>query len=205
MYERPQRAVILSKTRDSGFLYRLSVPVRKRRVQCLGMQENALQARFTAAFDEYLDPIFAYFAYRLNDRDRAKELAQETFMKAWMYARSGKEIQEMRPFLYTVAANLYKNELRGRKAVVSLEVIIETYGFEPAAKDLDPEASAELALLMRRVDVLPERERELLMLRYVDGLSLREVADTLGITETNAGVRVHRAIKKLRDLYEGTT
>lgn len=167
------------------------------------MKEDELQTRFTQAFDEFLDPIFSYFAYRLNDRDRAKELAQETFMKAWMYARSGKEIEAMRPFLYTIAANLFKNELRGRKFVASLEEKLEEYGFEPQADDLDPEAAAELSLLMRQVDNLPQRDQEILALRYIDGLSLREIAYALGYTETNAGVRVHRALKKLRELYEG--
>lgn len=171
------------------------------------MQEadrSHLHEAFENAYDEYLEPIFRYFLYRLNDRDRAKDLAQETFMRAWLYARDGKVIESMRPFLYTTASNLFKNELRGRKPVTSLDNLMETVGFEIEAEETSAEERAEAQLLMKKVDDLPDAYREVLLLRYVDGLPPREIAKLLGDSDTAVSVRIHRALKKLRELYEPT-
>jgi RNA polymerase sigma-70 factor (ECF subfamily) len=171
----------------------------------LYMQRHEILAKtFEEAYTELLEPIFRYFFFRLNDRDRAKELAQETFMRAWLYAKSGKEIKMMKPFLYTTANNLFKNELRGRHRTMSLNLLMEEGGFDRASDDVSPEDSAEARLLMDKVDALPASYREVLMLRYVDGLSLREIGSALGKSEGAAGVQVHRALQKLKVLHEKT-
>jgi RNA polymerase sigma-70 factor (ECF subfamily) len=123
-------------------------------------------------------------------------------MRAWDYARKGGQIQAMKPFLYTTASNLFKNELRGRKPVVSLDLLMEDGAFEFQSGGMSPEESAEAKLAMRRLENLPGDYREALMLRFVDGLSLREIGEAMGKSEGAAGVQVHRALEKLRKLYK---
>ena len=167
------------------------------------MQEadRLLTTRFEEAFDEFLEPIYRYFYYRINDRDRAKDLAQETFMRAWDYARSGKEIGTMKPFLYTTAGNLFKNELRTKGRSVSLDTMQEG-GFEIADEETSPEERIEAKLLMEKLPKLPPRYQEVLRLRYVDGLSPQEIGTVLGERSTTVSVRLHRALQKLRKLHE---
>ena len=165
-------------------------------------RHEALSRTFEEAHRELIEPLFRYFFFRLNDRDRAKELAQETFMRAWDYARKGGRIQAMKPFLYTTAGNLFKNELRSRRPAVSLDLLAEEGAFEAASGDMSPEESAEAKLAMRRLEDLPGDYREALMLRYVDGLSLREIGEAMGKSEGAAGVQVHRALEKLRKHYK---
>lgn len=169
------------------------------------MQEahELLTARFEEAYDEFLEPIYRYFYYRLSDRDRAKDLAQETFMRAWDYARSGKEIAGMKPFLYTTASNLFKNELRGKRAIVSLEALQED-GFEVTEESASAEELAEANRLMAKLPALPPRYQEVLTLRFKDGLSPQEIGAVLGERSTTVSVRLHRALRKLRDLHETT-
>lgn len=159
------------------------------------------RASFEAAYDELLEPLFRYFLYRLEDRDRARELAQETFMKAWAYLASGREVRAMRPFLYTTAGNLFKNELRAKRPAVSLERIMEK-GFDVGDDRQRPERLAEARLLAGRLDELNPRYREILLLRYADGLSNREIAAALGKSESAVAVTIHRALAKLRALHD---
>ena len=185
------------------FPSRPSVPVKKRAVVYPYMQRHeALSKAFEAAHIELIEPLFRYLFFRLNDRDKAKELAQETFTRAWDYARKGGQIQAMKPFLYTTASNLFKNELRGRKPVVSLDLLMEEGAFEFQSDGMSPEEGAEAKLAMRRLENLPGDYREALMLRYVDGLSLREIGEAMGKSEGAAGVQVHRALEKLRKHYK---
>lgn len=160
---------------------------------------------FEDAYEELLEPIFRYFAYRLDDRDRARELAQETFMRTWSYLADGKEVTAFKPFLYATAGNLFKNELRARRPSSSLETLMEQKGFDAAdERETGPEDAAEARLLFGRLDELPERDREVLTLRYADGLDNREIAHMLAISESATAVRIHRALARLRTIYHGT-
>lgn len=169
------------------------------------MKEESIEAEFISAYDEYLEALYRYFYFRLNDRERAMDLAQETFMRAWQYVRRGNEIGAMRPFLYATAANLFKNELRGRKPVVSLDALFEDLGFDPeGSTEEEFKEAAEARELMRRIDELSDRDKETLTLRYAEGLPVKEIADLLNEKESAVSVRIHRALRKLRDLHEGT-
>lgn len=168
------------------------------------MQEDGNDPRITfeSAYDEFLEPLYRYFFYRLNDRDRAKDLAQETFVRAWLYVRDGKQIASMKPFLYTTASNIFKNELRDRKINVSLDMLTNEYAFEIASEDTSAEELSEARLLMSRLPKLGPKYQEVLTLRYIDGLPPREIGAILGETDTAVSVRIHRALRKLRELHD---
>ncbi len=174
-------------------------------VSCLVMQKHEdLQKAFTEAYDLHMEEIFRYFAYRLTDRERAKELTQETFMRAWAYASKGKEIRAVRPFLFTTASNIFKNELRDRKLATSLEEHMEATGNEPEANERSPDTQAEATLLRMSLERLEEPYKEVLRLRYFDELSPKEIGEMLGESENTISVRVHRALKKLKELHQPT-
>lgn len=167
------------------------------------VEPAGIRDSFERSYEELVEPIFRYFLFRLGDRDRSRELAQETFMRAWTYAASGKEISQMRAFLYTAAANLFKNELRAKRPVISLDWIMEASGFDVADQRQAPEEETEARMLMQRLDELGDTDREVLTLRYVDGLGNQEIATAIGIRENAVAVRIHRALKKLRAAHEG--
>jgi len=166
------------------------------------MQEREdIRKLFEDAHQEFLEPLFRYFLYRLGDPDRSKELAQETFMRAWTYAAKGRAIKAMKSFLFTTASNLFKNELRAKRPVSSLDELMEA-GVEFVSDTASPENLTEAKRLLHKLELLSESYREVLLLRFVDGLSAREIADSLGQTEIAVAVRIHRALKKLRTLHE---
>ena len=162
---------------------------------------DSIRTSFENAYDEFLDPIFLFLAARLGNRERAKELAQETFMRAWKYLVDGNTIGNMRPFLYTTAYNLFKNELRAKREAVSLDTLRETHGFDPHSSDIPLDEALEQRLLVDRMAELPPVYADVLTLRYVDGLPVKDIAAMLGETQVTVSVRIHRGLGKLRTAY----
>lgn len=156
---------------------------------------------FEAAYDEYLEQIFLFLFVRLGDRERAKDLTQETFMRVWKYMAEGKQIRTMRPFLYTTAYNIFKNEIRAKKETSSLDALMQKTAYEPRANDMTLDTMIELKLLLAHIDELKSPYREALIMRYVDGLTIKEIAEVLEKSPIAISVTIHRGIHKLRAGY----
>lgn len=163
------------------------------------MRSGIDETAFIAAYDAYAEPIFRYCYFRVYDRERARELMQETFTKAWDYLQRGRPIESLRPFLYAVAHNVCVNEAMRAKPY-SLDEMREYAGFDPEDADaVSPERDAEFALLMDRLGQMRDDERELLTLRYMNGLGVSEIAEALGEAPNTVSVRLRRALDRLRE------
>ena len=152
---------------------------------------------FIVAYDELADKLFRYCFFKISDREKAKDLVQDIFVKSWQYITSGKEISNIKPFLYKVANNLIIDHYR-RSKEISLDSLRE--------KGFDPPSTGEREILSqaehsRAVDVLtdlPDKYKEIIIWRIVEGLSPGEIAEILGVSENVVSVRLNRALKKLR-------
>lgn len=161
--------------------------------------------RFLKAFDEYSDALFRHAVYRLSDRERAIELVHDTFVKAWGYLRQGHEIDSYKSFLYKVINNLIIDEYRRRKET-SLDAILAEEGIDEGAfQELHAGGIEELtfALDAERASVLihelPHVYREVITLRYVDGLGPKEIGELIEESENVVSVRLYRALKLLKE------
>ncbi|MCA9363796.1 RNA polymerase sigma factor [Candidatus Kaiserbacteria bacterium] len=163
---------------------------------------------FLRAFDEYADALFRHASYRLSDRERAIEIVHDTFTKVWGYQRGGHEILSYKSFLYKVLNNLIVDEYRRQKEV-SLDALLEESevgegafeylqegGIEELTFSLDAKRVADLIVS------LPVQYREVITLRFVDGLGPREISELIEETENVVSVRIHRGIKLLRTMLE---
>ena len=170
---------------------------------------GAHEERFLKSFDEYADALFRHAVYRLSDRERAIELVHDTYTKAWTYIRNGHEIDSYKPFLYKILNNLVIDEYRKKKES-SLDSILEQEGVDEGAfSELRTEAGIEeitFSLDARKANELlqdlPLVYREVLTLRYVDGLGPKEISELIEETENVVSVRIHRALKTLKEMIE---
>ncbi len=164
---------------------------------------------FRDAFEQYADELFRHCALRVSDRERAIDLTQKCFTRAWEYVVRGETILQYRPFLYRVLNNLIIDEYRRRKSV-SLDAILENEETTNAAEgallrdELDIYERAAVQFDAQRaleaISQLPEKYRVVLIMRYVDDLTPTEIAQYLEETENAVSVRIHRGIRKLRDI-----
>jgi RNA polymerase sigma-70 factor (ECF subfamily) len=172
-----------------------------------------LERKFTEAFEAYNDELFRHASIRLPDRDKALEITQEAFLRVWGYLQKGEEIRELRPFLYRTLRHLIIDEYRRKKAV-SLEAITENNEDPSVEGLLPPDESNTLEAAVERFEgkralevlkILPDTYREALTLRYVQGLSPKEISDIVGESENAVSVRIHRGLKKMKTLLEEET
>jgi RNA polymerase sigma-70 factor (ECF subfamily) len=166
-----------------------------------------MEEQFLQAYEEYADAIFRHCAMRISDRERGKELMQETFLKAWESVRRGTKVENMRAFLYKVANNLIIDTYRRDRGEVSLEDMAEEKGFDPADEHLTADVERVHAgnEVLEKLHELEEPYRTALVMRYVDGLEPKDIADMLGISANVASVRIHRGLKHLSQILGHTS
>ncbi|MEK7480056.1 MAG: RNA polymerase sigma factor [Patescibacteria group bacterium] len=163
-------------------------------------QKTQRQAQLTAAHHDYQKALSSYAFFKVSDRTLSDDLVQDTFMKTWRYLVKGGKIDLMKSFLYHILNNLIIDEYRKHKST-SLDVLVEK-GFEPSfdhsARLFDAvDGKAALSLIKRP----PEKYRKVMRMRYVQDLSLKEIALLTGQTANTIAVQLHRGLAKLKLLY----
>lgn len=156
---------------------------------------------FLQAYDEFSDSIFRHIYFRIFDREVAKELMQETFMKTWEYIASGHKIDNLKAFLYKTARNNVVSYIR-KKKTLSLDKLLED-GYQPAT---DEHENFGFDLDMKNIVVilekLPKKYLDVLKMRYLEGLGPKEISVVLAISENVVSVRINRGIVKLKKLLK---
>ncbi len=160
------------------------------------------------AFEDYNDALFRHAVIRVSDREKAIDIVHDTFTKVWSYIRSGHEIDSYRSFLYKVLNNLIIDSYRKQREV-SLDALFEIDGVDEGSfADLSENSVEALAATIdgrkafELLKELPDVYREVLTFRFVDGLGPKEISDLTEETENVVSVRIHRALKMLRDKME---
>jgi len=151
----------------------------------------------------YQKPIFNLMVRMTSSEEDAFDLTQETFVNAYEKLDRFRLSSRFFPWLYTIGMNLARDFLRKRKtAVIGAE---EFYGSQ---NNLLIESGQENTLVEKldaqRVKValqkLPQDYREAIILRFHEGMSMRDVAFALGISMSGAKMRIHRGLLKLHKL-----
>ncbi len=181
---------------DARFLYG-SVPLHPLPVMNIRASSATAMEEFSAAYQEYKDAIFRHCYFHTFDRERAKDLLQETFVKTWEYLAEGNDIDNVRAFLYKVATNLMINAARKKKEQ-SLEALQDA-GFDPASEDdISHRDWIQEQRVMTMLQVIDEPYRSAVTLRYIEGFSPAEIAEITGESANAVSVRINRALKQLR-------
>ncbi len=152
---------------------------------------------FIKSYEEFADAIFRHCFFRVSNRETALDLTQETFTKTWDYIFSGKEVDDIRSFLYKVAGNLIIDHYRKKKST-SLDFLQEG-GFD--LRDDTHEKIQDFSEgqeILRAVEKLDDNHRTVIVMRFVEGFTPKEIASILEVTENVVSVRINRGLKKVR-------
>jgi RNA polymerase sigma-70 factor, ECF subfamily len=148
------------------------------------------------------DDVYAYVASLLRDAPAAEEVTAAAFERAYRKRnRFDPERGEPRAWLFGIARNAALDELRrrGRQAELTAEPVdLDSRAFEEGSEHSERRLAVSAAL-----ERLEPRERELIALKFFAGLANAEIAQVLGISESNAGTKLHRAMTKLREACDG--
>lgn len=172
--------------------------------------DSRKEREYLAAFEAHSDALFRHAFFRVSDRERAYDLTQDAFLKTWDYIAQGGEVQNFKSFLYRVLNNLIIDSYR-KKDTYSLDEMLEDEtraaavearfaegGREEAEEALDEALLGER--VREKIPELPDHYRTVVTLRFIDDLSIGEIAEAVGASENVVSVRLHRGIAKLRTL-----
>ena len=155
---------------------------------------------FAVLYRRYLDAVYSYAFYQLGDHHDAEDATARTFMAALRAIGSFRnEGASFRAWLFRIAHNTVANahRTRARKRTEPMD----TMPNEPPAPDADPAGLALRAEEARHIRAavagLPDDRRQVVLLRFADGLSAREIGDVLDRSEGAVRVLLHRALKDL--------
>lgn len=154
---------------------------------------------FDQLYRESRDDVYAYAAGLLRDRAAAEEVTATAFERAYRKrSRFDPGRGNARAWLFGIARNAALDELRrrGRQAQLVTEDLADLGTAHPTER-------SELRLaLAGALDALIGSERELVALKFFAGLSNAEIGRVLGMSESNAGTKLHRIVNKLREALD---
>ena len=174
---------------------------RSRGVETIAAPSREAPAEADLAFEQLYrssrDDLHAYLAGMLRDRSAAEELTASVFERAYRKRRHfDPQRGAARAWLFGIARNAALDELRRRRRQSHLSAEPADLESQPADAFADSDRRATVAAALA---ALEPRARELVALKFFAGLSNAEIATALGISETNAGTKLHRVLTELRE------
>lgn len=153
---------------------------------------------YAQLYDEYYQRIRRYIYFKVPRSEDADELTSEVFLRGWEYGTSSR-VENAGALFYRIARNIIADFYRSREEVEELKDQ-RVASSEDAAQDLMiKEEHAQLMNLMRR---LKEEYQDVLVMRFLDEMSVKEISIVLEKTPNNVRVLLHRAKKSLQELTE---
>ncbi|MCG8469230.1 MAG: sigma-70 family RNA polymerase sigma factor [Gemmatimonadetes bacterium] len=188
------------------------VPERVGRQQLVGLEDAELVAQYLAgqrfAFQElvgrYQDRLLNFIYRTIGDRDRAEDLVQETFVRVYRHLHRFDPTKKFSTWIYTIASNLAKNELRNRSRnpLVLFQAIKKNWEADHRPLEFEDNTYSPDDLFRKRhlrekveaaVAELPEHHRVVFVLRELEGKTYEEISDITGVTLGTVKSRLNRA------------
>ncbi len=158
-------------------------------------------AKLGLLFDRYHVPLFDFLSRMTGSRHVAEDLVQEVFLRVLKYRSTYREGARFEPWIFSIARNARADYFGRREAALPLSVeALEIPDDAPGPEgrlEVEGESLRLRAALMR----LREDRRELLILARYRGLKHETIGEMLGIDSNTVKVRIHRALKELREIF----
>ena len=164
--------------------------------------DNA-QKQFSKIYDQYISRIYRFVFLRVNSVDIAQDLTSETFTRAWSsFAKASEEKDRVKNwvgFLYQIARNLVTDFYREKGKVQIISASYSPFLTDPSI-GLEEKAflSSEADQIKAVLSKLGEEQQEVIIWRYLEGLSNKEIAKILDKPEGTVRVIIHRSLEFLR-------
>jgi RNA polymerase sigma-70 factor (ECF subfamily) len=163
---------------------------------------------FEGLLRRYRAPLFTFLLRMLGNREKAEDLAQETFLRIVKGAQAWEHRARFQTWLFTIARNLCVDRARRDRFRRTDSLDAQGPDDEPAlvdsvpGREIDPARGAESArlrpLLLKALLSIPQEQREVFVLREQAGIPFREIAEILGVNENTAKSRMRYALEGLR-------
>ena len=166
------------------------------------VSDNSREA-YAVLYEQYMPKVYRYISFRITDENIAQDLTSVVFEKALTkFSAFNPQKASFSTWIFTIARNTVIDHYRVYKkhedSVPDVEV--KATGQYPSPEDeaIKSEYTRRLRLFLARLN---KREQEAIILKYSNGMSNREIAEILYLTESNVGSILCRTIRKLRNSF----
>lgn len=154
-------------------------------------------------YDVYVAKIYRFIFFKVNSAPDAQDLTSEVFLKLWQCIKEGKEIRNLNAFIYMIARNsvidFYRQRTKDRESVSLNDN--DAGDIKDEKKDLWQEKmlSSDMESILKGLERLKDEYKEVIILRFLDDLSISEMGQILNRSNGSIRVLLHRATKALKE------
>ncbi|HVN26382.1 MAG TPA: sigma-70 family RNA polymerase sigma factor [Candidatus Paceibacterota bacterium] len=156
---------------------------------------------FGALYDSYQPMIYRFVLVKTGSREEAEDITHQVFLSAWQNVRTYKH--RGHPFsswLYQIARNQVIDFYRAKKSDIALDALDPEYFAVPTTVSADLAAKLEIEKVRRAIEQLKPDYQDVIILRFIEDVSLKETAAAIGKTEGAVKLMQHRAMKELQKI-----
>ncbi len=166
-----------------------------------GVKKAVGEIDWEAIYHSMLPRVFQYFAYRVGNRQVAEDLTASTFERAWRKRKKYRnDLGKFSHWIFGIARNVAREHFRQAQSDHELDEKSERLAAKHPEGQVNLKEDYErLAVLLAK---LPNRERELIALKYGAEMTNRAIARVSGLSESNIGTILHRVVSRLRQEWE---
>lgn len=160
---------------------------------------------FGELYDWYVKKIYRFIYFKVNNKEEAEDMTSEVFLKTWNYLieYKEKEIDSFSGLIYRISRNAVVDYYRQRAKKMEVQLNDEILISDEKGQ-LKVEVDYEIEKLLIVIKKLKQDYQEVLMFKYVEELSVSEIAEILERSQISVRVTLHRAMKKLKEMINTT-
>lgn len=165
---------------------------------------------FVRIYDSHLNDIYRFIYFKVSSKEIAEDLTSSVFLKTWDYIQNEqlKDYKTLKSLLYVVARNLVIDHYRKKSQKLDVSYDNEKSPIQIIDEKQDMAEQVDVKLDLKLVEAglskLKDEYKEVIMLRYINELSISEIAEVLGKSKGSVRVLAHRALSTLKSLVDKT-
>ncbi|AXT20451.1 sigma-70 family RNA polymerase sigma factor [Flavobacteriaceae bacterium AU392] len=158
-----------------------------------------LEQNFKKTFLPLMDQWFRFSLAMVGSKEEAEDIVQEVLIKLWKRKRQMNDVKNIKAYSLQMVKNLSYDKMKKRKPVLSLE----KYDYDSSLYTIEDKifAKDEVVLIKNLIDKLTIRQKEIFVLKDIEGLSYDEVVEITNLDIRNVRATLSMARKRIKDLY----
>ncbi len=172
----------------------------REKIALLKIRAGHYQA-FSELYDIYSKQIYRYIYFKVPTKERAEDITSEVFLKCWEYVNKHNVVKNFQAFIYQVARNSIADFYKKAKELQLPEDLESVPSNSSLAHNIDNISDWQiLDKNIRELGKINGKWQEVIMLKHIEGFSIKEISKIIGETSSNTRVLIHRAMAKLKEL-----
>jgi len=153
-------------------------------------------------YDKYIRNVYRFIYIKTGSKEVAEDLSHDVFLKIWQHLVDKKNVRSFQAFIFRIARNTVIDHYRSSKQELPLDYISDSEEVHEEVV-ISADKNMDAAIILKEIKKLKSEYQEILILRYVEDMSVEDIAQVLDKDKNNIRVTIHRALNKLKDITKG--